>query len=915
MLHALPRHLASLFALLVLGLATAAPALAQAPAWAATGALAGARYDHTATRLADGRILVVGGQAAGGALATAELYDPVDGTWSAAPDLTTGRTRHAAVRLFDGRVMVAGGLTNLGVATNTVELFDPATNTWSAAANLNAPRVDFTLTQLLTGGVLAAGTVANAEGYNPAANTWTLAFAMRSTRSRHTATLLRDGRVLVAGGTADGISSLASTELMNPDTFVWSDGPDMSGARAVHSATVLSDGKVMLAGGTRVGGPTDTADLFDPGTNTIAATGALPSLVAGHHAILLADGDVLIVGGDSNLRAEELNAGRTGSVSTSRYDADAGTFAAADALAQSRIGHTATILSDGNVLVVGGAQFPDGERATAERYSSEVPPPPGPEIVDTKDPANPCLIRFSLESVPSGPSCGPYSFSLGQGDDAIDFFANLGFFTDGGSVTTATSENLDVIAGTAGVSLTFTGFRLALFEHIDPARPGFIGDRRIYTGGIGEIKEGGVTKLRGIDGSLAITAHYPVPVGPGDLQVAVGYMRIDAANSDPAWVAEFDPDGTGMVRMDWSSFSDVGQVCAPGTPCTECFGSYDAGLCLRPYATPTLAGRGAFNGNATPSFDFGDVDVAMAFQSADFTNLRDTNEGYALAERITADPGGALPGGVAELFEGHYWRLGTNVAAFNTTLTFDLDDVGGIADADNLVLLKRETKTSPWQIVPNTSSDGSTLVATGVTDFSEWAIASTGGNALPVELADFDALLSGDAVLLRWATASETNNAGFAVEVQTSAETWASRGFVLGAGTTAEAQRYTFAVENLAPGTHRFRLRQMDYDGSVTYSPVIEAEVSVRTAFSLAAPFPHPIAGAATVGFSLREAMPATLDVFDVLGRRVARLHDGPGEAGTTSLAFDAETLPSGLYVLRLTTPLGATTRTVTVAR
>src|SRR5690606_29042521 len=86
----------------------------------------------------------------------------------------------------------------------------------------------------------------------------------------------------------------------------------------------------------------------------------------------------------------------------------------------------------------------------------------------------------------------------------------------------------------------------------------------------------------------------------------------------------------------------------------------------------------------------------------------------------------------------------------------------------------------------------------------------------PVQLASFTATRDGEAVVLRWTTASETNNAGFEVQLlensKSEIQNWTTLAFVAGAGTTAEAQAYTYRAEGLAPGTHRFRLRQVDYD-------------------------------------------------------------------------------------------------------
>ncbi|GIV62031.1 MAG: hypothetical protein KatS3mg044_0897 [Rhodothermaceae bacterium] len=170
---------------------------------------------------------------------------------------------------------------------------------------------------------------------------------------------------------------------------------------------------------------------------------------------------------------------------------------------------------------------------------------------------------------------------------------------------------------------------------------------------------------------------------------------------------------------------------------------------------------------------------------------------------------------------------------------------------------------------------------------------------LPVELASFTAVPDGEAVVLAWRTASETNNAGFEVQ-HDAAGAWRTLAFVAGQGTTAEGHAYTHRVEGLAPGTHRFRLRQVDFDGRFAYSPEVAVTVDVPGAYVLAAPYPNPFRGATTLRVAVAETQPVRVAVYDVLGREVAVLHAGPMSGGTTHvLRFEAGGLPAGMYVVR----------------
>src|SRR5450759_1807246 len=196
---------------------------AGAPAWTATGGMIEDRYQDTATLLSDGKVLVAGGVHATkdpqGVLASAELYDPSNGSWTATGKMPTPRQFHTATLLPDGKVLVAGGTdsnNNLGSnsALASAELYDPSNGSWTATGSMVTPRMFHTATLLPDGKVLVAGgtavpggdmggggpTLASAELYDPSNGSWTATGKMPTPRQGHTATLLPDGKVLVAGG-------------------------------------------------------------------------------------------------------------------------------------------------------------------------------------------------------------------------------------------------------------------------------------------------------------------------------------------------------------------------------------------------------------------------------------------------------------------------------------------------------------------------------------------------------------------------------------------------------------------------------------------------------------------------------------------------------------------------------------------
>ena len=164
------------------------------------------------------------------------------------------------------------------------------------------------------------------------------------------------------------------------------------------------------------------------------------------------------------------------------------------------------------------------------------------------------------------------------------------------------AENLDMVADIDGLEIFLDDLVIQSQEHVnteDPALPwttlGEAGEVRVYSHGIGNIKEDGVVKLAVEEMSLWLKIFYPDPVGAGG---AAGYAsgfgvaRIDQVNSDAAWIAAFDPQGTGWVEVAFESFSQTVQ---------GCYGAYDiVGMSIRPMADANL--------NYTPSPDYVGVD-------------------------------------------------------------------------------------------------------------------------------------------------------------------------------------------------------------------------------------------------------------------------------------------------------------------
>ena len=206
---------------------------------------------QTASRLADGRLLLLGGESAGRGISTASIWNSQTNTSTQlSSGLNQGRAWHTATVLPDGLVLIMGGLGNNKQVVATAELFDPAAQTF-----INLP----------------------ASGVTP--------------RARHTATLLSDGHVLITGGVGSDGKTFRTAELwdaITPTTVTLSSSISQ---RRDHTSTLLSDGRVLLWGGSdNTGAALNNGEIFDPSTQQFTTVQGFPSMLLPQSA----DGPALV---------------------------------------------------------------------------------------------------------------------------------------------------------------------------------------------------------------------------------------------------------------------------------------------------------------------------------------------------------------------------------------------------------------------------------------------------------------------------------------------------------------------------------------------------------------------------------------------------------------------------------------------
>ena len=324
---------------------------------------------------------------------------------------------------------------------------------------------------------------------------------------------------------------------------------------------------------------------------------------------------------------------------------------------------------------------------------------------------------------------------------------------------------------------------------------------------------------------------------------------------------------------------------------------------------------------STESYTFANTDASINFTTA--------NSGQLTLETIktAGDPGtvGSLPSGVVNVSPERYWTVNalSGTADGIYSLSLDLAGMGGISDYSTLVLLKRADSSSPWSAVGSNNYAGSGTVVewTNISDgFSQFGIGGAADNSLPVALAAFTAAFERQAIVLEWKTESETENQGFILYRKDDPDQewrqiahYKDQRELRGRGSVSVATRYRFRDSDIAPNTsYRYRLADVDYAGRLNYSKSIEVQSGdfrpggeIPATFVLEKAYPNPFNPLVTIRFGLPEAMPVTIEIYTVAGRKIKTLFDGELGAGWHARQWrgrndQGRQVSSGLFIYRI---------------
>lgn len=322
-----------------------------------------ARAKHSATVLQDGSVLVAGGfDANGQPLASAELWDPAQRQWSALAPLQVARHSHSAVLLGDGRLMLAGGVGLHGEALGSVEIWDPASRSWAVGTPLLLPVAEAAATRLKTGDVLLLGGVTLRGEPLPMAMLWEHSSGHWQSAGAHAPVSdPHRGQMSALLPLPDGTAVLfGQRQILRwfPREAAPSAYP-VYGEREQVAMTPLLDGRVLLSGGRSGAAFIDAAELFDPATARFSATGRMQFARHSHTALTLDDGRVVVAGGWARTAADPV---QPADYTPEVWDARTGRWSALSDIRlawQERV--TMGKLRDGTVLFLASREWYDKE--------------------------------------------------------------------------------------------------------------------------------------------------------------------------------------------------------------------------------------------------------------------------------------------------------------------------------------------------------------------------------------------------------------------------------------------------------------------------------------------------------------------------------------------------------------------------
>jgi subtilisin family serine protease len=272
---------------------------------------------------------------------------------------------------------------------------------------------------------------------------------------------------------------------------------------------------------------------------------------------------------------------------------------------------------------------------------------------------------------------------------------------------------------------------------------------------------------------------------------------------------------------------------------------------------------------------------------------------YTTVNSLWVDNDGTIPGGDAN----YYVMTGTSMAAPLVA--------GAVA-----LILDRYPSATPSQIYAALQNNATTDGYTGSIPNNTWGYGkldiydAINDPAVPVELSTFSAINNGSTVIISWRTETEIQNYGFEVErkegntpssfANDNTNSFEKIGFVQGNGNSNSPKEYTFVDNSAKTGKYFYRLKQIDSDGSTSYSKVIEIDLNTPKKYELSQNYPNPFNPITSINFILPISGHVRLTLLNILGEELRTLVNEFKEAGIHTINFDARDLESGVYIYKI---------------
>ncbi len=348
--------------------------------WTNQGNISYTQYGHQAVLLDDGNVLTSGGIYSNFSTNHTMMFtDGTPGTWASKANMIKSRKYFGPLQLVTisgggRRVLAASGVSDsCSCVTNTAELYNESSNSWTATGtNMNQARWYYASSVLSDGRVLVTGGNTDANGnnqtasteiYDPVADTWTTKASMSTARQAHQQVTFTDSngnsKVMVIGGSKAGTGILSSTEIYNPSANTWSAGPSLSYARNQFAAVLMYDGRILVVGGDST---STHSEVYNPATNSWTTYTTPYTAYNWTPAVVL--------GGGANYRVLAAGGTSSGTTHAMWFDPSANSWSTSTSMNTARALFTLTTLSNGNVLATGGqnGSFPGG-LSSSEKFA------------------------------------------------------------------------------------------------------------------------------------------------------------------------------------------------------------------------------------------------------------------------------------------------------------------------------------------------------------------------------------------------------------------------------------------------------------------------------------------------------------------------------------------------------------------